>query len=120
MRGTIPGSRGSTRRFCRCGNMDYLLKLLPPELHALPVLAAGFVALLGLMLWSAGIKAARPLAAPILGATLAAVAALLLPGFTGLGELPCGLIGLAAGLIIGALAFRALQGVILATCLGVA
>ena len=100
--------------------MEFLLHQLPPELRALPVLAAGFLALLGLLLWSAGIKAARPLAAATLGAASAAIAVWLLPGLTGLGELPSGLIGLAAGLLIGALAFRVLQGVLLAICLGVA
>ena len=100
--------------------MESLLNQLPPELHALPVLLAGWLAILGLLLWSAGIKAARPLAAATLGATLAAVAAWLLPAFTGLAELPAGALGLAAGVIIGALAFHVLQGVLLATCLGVA
>src|SRR4051812_40906493 len=99
--------------------MNFLLNIMPPELHALPVLIAGFVALLGLVLWSAGIKVARPMAAAMLGAVLAAVAVWLLPTFTGLGQLPCAIIGLAAGLVIGALAFRALQGIILATSLGV-
>jgi hypothetical protein len=100
--------------------MDLLLTQLPPELRALPVLLAGFLALLGLVLWSAGVKAARPLAAGTLGAALAALAAWLLPTFTGLGQLPSSLIGLAVGLIIGATAFRALQGILLASCLGLA
>jgi hypothetical protein len=100
--------------------MELLLTQLPPELRALPVLLAGFLALLGLVLWSAGVKAARPLAAGTLGAALAGLAAWLLPTFTGLGELPSGLLGLAAGLIIGATAFRALQGILLAACLGLA
>jgi hypothetical protein len=100
--------------------MESLLNQHPPELHTLPVFAAGWVAIVGLLLWSAGVKAARPLAAITLGAALAAVAAWLLPAFTGLGELAAGAFGLVAGVIIGALAFRALQGILLATCLGVA
>lgn len=93
--------------------------MLPPEMQIAPVIVAGVSALLGLILWSAGIKVARTLMALFLGTALAGVGIWLLPQALGLNVISSGIIGLAIGVLIGAMAFRILQGLMLAGCLGV-
>jgi hypothetical protein len=99
--------------------MNLFWQVLPPELQSAPGLVAGFLTLLGLILCATGVKVARPLAAALTGGALATLAACALPGLLGMDALIAGIIGLAAGLVIGALAFRLMQGVLLALCLGI-
>lgn len=89
-------------------------------IHAPPVLVAGLIALLGLLLWSAGVKVARPVAAALAGAAMAGVAWGVLPPFLGIPSEIAALVGLAAGVVIGAMGLRVLQGAVLAICLAVA
>ncbi len=99
--------------------MTSFWNILPPELHNAPALLAGILALLGLILWTAGVKVAKPLAAVFAGSVLAALGATLLPKFFAIDPLAAAIIGLATGLLLGALAFRLVQGLVLAACLGV-
>jgi hypothetical protein len=89
-------------------------------IHAPPILVAGLIALLGLLLWSAGVKVARPVAAALGGAAMAGVAWGVLPPFLGIPSEMAALIGLAAGVVIGAMGLRVLQGAVLAICLAIA
>jgi len=97
--------------------MQPFANILPQELQSAPVLVTGFIALLGLILWTAGVKVAKPLAASLFGAALAAAAACYLPAMISIDPLLASFIGLALGLLIGIMAFRAVQGLILAGCL---
>ena len=99
--------------------MNSLLQMLPPELQSTPALVAGFLALLGLILCTAGIKVARPLAAALVGGALAMLAATIMPASMSIDPWTSAIIGLALGLLIGALAFRMMQGVVLALGLSV-
>jgi hypothetical protein len=99
--------------------MNLLLQMFPPELQSAPGLFAGFLALLGLILCATGVKVARGLAAALTGAAMATLAACVLPGLTGLEAWLGGIIGLVVGLLLGAAAFRVMQGVLLALCLGI-
>ena len=99
--------------------MNSFLQILPPELQGTPGLIAGFLALLGLILCTAGIKVARSMAAALVGAALATLAASALPALMAIDPWTSAVIGLALGLLIGALAFRMVQGAILALCLSV-
>ena len=99
--------------------MNYLLQMLPPELQSTPALVAGFLALLGLILCTAGIKVARSLAAALVGGALAMLAATIMPASMSIDPWTSAIIGLALGLLIGALAFRMMQGVVLALGLSV-
>jgi hypothetical protein len=89
-------------------------------INAPPVLVAGVIALLGLLLWSAGVKVARAVSAALTGAVLTGVGWTLLPHIIGIGPELCGLIGLIVGVFIGAIGLRALQGGALAICLALA
>jgi len=101
--------------------MDFpSLNHIPVQFQHAAALLAGLLALSGLILWSAGIKVARALSATFTGIVLAIVGGTFLPGPIGLPPLACVLIGLAAGLIAGALAFRMLQGFALAAFCSVA
>jgi hypothetical protein len=97
--------------------MQPFANILPPEIQNAPVLVTGFVALLGLMLWTAGVKVAKPLAAGLFAAAVAVAASCYLPIFAPIDSLLAALIGLGVGLLIGFTAFRAVQGMILAACL---
>jgi hypothetical protein len=99
--------------------MNSFLQMLPPELQSTPGLMAGFLALLGLMLCTAGIKVARPLAAAVVGAAMATLAATVLPALMTADPWMSAIFGLALGLLIGAMAFRMMQGVMLALCFSV-
>jgi hypothetical protein len=99
--------------------MNLVWQLLPPELQSAPGLLAGFLTLLGLILCATGVKVARPMAAALMGAAFATLAASVLPGLVQADPWIAALIGLVVGLVIGALAFRAMQGMILALCMGV-
>ncbi len=95
-----------------------LTDILPPELQTVSVLLAGIVALLGLVLWSAGIKVARMMAAMLMGGIVACVGIWILPSAAGLAVATSGILGLAVGVMAGAVAFRFVQGAALALCLG--
>jgi len=97
--------------------MQPFANILPSEIQNAPVLVTGFIALLGLILWTAGVKVARPLGAALFGAGMAAVAACYLPVIAPIDPLLAALIGLGVGLLIGFTGFRAVQGMILAACL---
>jgi hypothetical protein len=99
--------------------MNSFLQILPPELQSTPGLICGFVTLLGLILCTAGVKVARPMAAALVGSATATFAACVLPPITGLDPWIAALIGLASGLLLGAAAFRIIQGFLLAVCLAV-
>jgi hypothetical protein len=99
--------------------MTSFWQILPPELQSTPGLVAGFLTLLGLFLCTAGIKVARALAAALVGGALATLAAGMLPALMAVDPWTSAVIGLALGLLIGAMAFRLVQGVILALCLSV-
>jgi hypothetical protein len=97
--------------------MNSFLQILPPELQSTPGLICGFLTLLGLILCTAGIKVARPMAAALVGSAAATFGACILPPTFGLDPWIAAIIGLAAGLLIGATAFRLVQCVLLALCL---
>jgi hypothetical protein len=99
--------------------MNSFLQMLPPELQSAPALLSGFLTLLGLILCTAGIKVARPMAAGLVGAATATLAACVLPPISGMSPWLAAIIGLAAGLLIGATGFRLVQGLLLALCLSV-
>jgi hypothetical protein len=88
--------------------------------HVPPILVAGVLALLGLLLWSAGVKVARAVAAAVMGACMAGVGWGLLPQFWGLAPEYGALMGLVVGVVIGALALRGLQAMVLALALAIA
>lgn len=97
-----------------------LTDILPPELQTVSVLLSGVMALLGLVLWSAGVRVARIMLASFLGAVMACVAIWILPSAAGLAVATSGILGLVAGVLIGAIAFRAVQGIAMALVLGAA
>jgi hypothetical protein len=99
--------------------MNLIWQILPPELQSAPGLLAGFLTLLGLILCATGVKVARPMAAALMGAAFATLAASVMPGLMQADPWIAALIGLVVGLVIGAVAFRAMQGMILALCVGV-
>ncbi len=99
--------------------MNSFLQILPPELQSAPALICGFLTLLGLILCTAGIRVARPMAAALVGSATATFAACVLPPTTGLDPWIAAITGLAAGLLLGAAAFRIIQGLLLALCLAV-
>jgi hypothetical protein len=99
--------------------MNSFLQILPPELQTAPGLICGFLTLLGLILCTAGIKVARPMAAALVGSAMATFAACVLPPISGLDPWLAAIIGLATGLLLGAAAFRIIQGILLALCLAV-
>ena len=81
------------------------------------VLVLGVV---GLVFWTAGIRIARFGVAVCLGLLGAAVVALVGPRWVDVVPMTAGLVGFAGGVIVGILAFRWLQGGVLAVCVGVA
>lgn len=94
--------------------MTSFLHIFPPELPTTPGLWAGFVALLGLILCTAGIKIAKPLAAVLAGAALATFAASVLPALLKIDTVTAAGIGLAAGMLLGVTTFRLVQALVLA------
>ena len=96
------------------------LSHLPAGIQSLAAVIAGLSALVGLLLWGAGIKVARPLMSLFIGIACAGIASGLLPAVMGLEPISSGLIGLAVGVLVGAVAFRLIQGLALAACLGIA
>jgi hypothetical protein len=94
--------------------MDFSLHYIPAQFQNAAALLSGLLALSGLILWSAGIKVARALSATFAGIFLAVIFGTFLPGPLGLAPIICVIIGLAAGITVGILAFRTLQGVVLA------
>jgi hypothetical protein len=97
--------------------MSPILQILPPELQSAPALISGFLTLLGLVLCTAGIRVARPMAAALIGAAMATLAAFVLPPIAAIDPWIAAIIGLAAGLLLGAVAFRLVQSLLLALCL---
>jgi hypothetical protein len=82
--------------------------LLPPEYqHLWGAIAAG-LALVGLLLWAAGVKVGRVLSALTMGAAGGAVGAWVSIAATDFSPWTGGITGLAVGLLLGALAYRLL------------
>jgi hypothetical protein len=96
------------------------IDILPPEAQSLLGGIALIVALVGLIVWAAGVKIARFSVAVLLGAAAAAIGTWLLPKFLGVAPITGALVGFAGGAITGAIGFRLLQGLTLALCLGLA
>ena len=96
---------------------ELILQVLPPELQSAPGLICGFLTLLGLILCTAGIKVARPMAIALSGNATATLTACVLPPILGIGPWIAAVIGLAAGLLIAAATFRLVQSLVLALCL---
>jgi hypothetical protein len=93
------------------------LEILPPELQSFyGVMAAGLL-VIGLFVWGAGIRLARPAVAVLVGLAAAALAVWGLPGPTGIAPITAGIIGFVAGLLAGAVTFRFVQAFLLAACL---
>ena len=85
--------------------------------------SAGFAVLViasGIVVWAAGVKIARFSVAILLGLAVAALGAWLLPRFVDITMVTGGILGFVIGALTGAMAFRLLQGLILALCLGLA
>jgi hypothetical protein len=80
--------------------------LLPPEYQHLWGAFAGGVALLGLLLWAAGVKVGRILSSLALGAAGAAAGAWVSVAATDFSPYTGGIAGLAVGVLLGALAYR--------------
>ncbi len=94
--------------------------MLPPEAQSLLGGIAFLVAIVGLIVWAAGVKIARFSVAILLGAAGGTACAWLLPLVFGIAAVTGGLVGFVAGALAGAVGFRILQGVTLAVCLGIA
>jgi len=92
--------------------------ILPPELQTVSVALAGLLALIGVVLWSAGIRVARIILSAALGVILACVAIYILPSAAGLAIATSGILGLVFGVLIGAVGFRAIQAIAVGLCLG--
>ncbi|MCL2647997.1 MAG: hypothetical protein FWD61_13465, partial [Phycisphaerales bacterium] len=97
-----------------------LLDILPPEAQHLLGAISLATSLVGLILWTSGIKIARFSVALLLGLLGAAVGFSLIPQYLSLTPISVALIGFAAGVFGGVLAFKMLQGFVLALCIGVA
>jgi hypothetical protein len=96
------------------------IDMLPPEAQSLLGGIALLVALVGLIVWAAGVKIARFSVAILLGVAVGAVGSWLLPKFIGVAPITGALVGFALGAVSGAVGFRLLQGLTLALCLGLA
>jgi hypothetical protein len=87
--------------------------LLPPEYQHLWGAFAGGFALLGLLLWAAGVKVGRILSALTLGAAGAAAGAWVSVAATDFSPYTGGIAGLAVGVLLGALAYRLILPLVL-------
>ena len=99
----------------------WLIDILPPEAQTYIGIIAIAALLLGLILWAAGVKVARAAVAILTGALAAALAAWWLPRFLD----PAAAefrrsSALPPGSLLGAIAFRVVQGVTLAACVALA
>lgn len=99
--------------------MDYsFIEKLPPNMQFVPVVTAVVMAVLGVILWAAGLKVAKAYLAIYTGLLLAIVgvgffASTQVAGLMAMG----GFIGLVVGIVAGVLAFRVVQALMLAACL---
>ena len=100
--------------------LSSITDILPPELQTVSVAFAGVLALMGLVLWSAGVRVARIMVSAAMGIVLACVAIYFLPSAAGLAVATSGILGLVVGVLSGAVAFRAIQAIAVGLCLGVA
>ncbi len=96
------------------------LDILPPEAQQVLGGISVLVIASGIVVWAAGVKIARFSVAMLLGIAIAGLGAWLLPKFMGITIATGGILGFVIGAMTGAMAFRLLQGLILATCLGLA
>ena len=83
--------------------------ILSPEAQSFCGIAAGVMGVIGLFVWSVGIRLARPVTAIGSGLAVAGVAIWGLPQVTSLAPVTAGIIGFVAGLLFGAVTFRFLQ-----------
>ncbi len=97
-----------------------IVDLFPPELQTVYGAAAGALLVTGLFFWGAGIRIARSSLAIWTGLAVAGAAAWGLPGLTGVSVLTAAIIGFVVGLLSGAVAFRVVQGAVVAICLALA
>jgi hypothetical protein len=93
------------------------LDFCPPEMQTFYGAAAGGILVVGLFVWGAGIRLARPAVAGLMGVGAAGLALWTLPGATGLAPVSAGVIGFVAGVLAGAVSFRFVQAFVLAACL---
>jgi hypothetical protein len=96
-----------------------IIELLSPEAQSFYGAAAAGIGVVGLFVWGAGIKLARPAVAVLVGVGAAALAIWGLPGPTGLAPVTAGIIGFVVGVLAGAVSFRGVQAILLAACLAV-
>lgn len=96
-----------------------IIELLSPEAQSFYGAAAAGIGVVGLFVWGAGIKLARPAVAILMGVGAAALAIWGLPGPTGLAPVTAGIVGFVIGVLAGAVSFRGVQAVLLAACLAV-
>ncbi|HUO10924.1 MAG TPA: hypothetical protein VM008_21660 [Phycisphaerae bacterium] len=96
------------------------IDILPPEAQQVLGGISVLVIASGIVVWAAGVKIARFTVAVMLGLGAAALGAWLMPMVAGVTVVTGGLVGFVIGALAGAIGFRLLQGLILATCLGLA
>ncbi len=96
------------------------IDILPPEAQQVLGGISVLVIASGIVVWAAGVKIARFSVAILLGLAVAALGAWLMPRFVDVTIITGGILGFVIGALTGAMAFRLLQGLILALCLGVA
>src|SRR5690242_14691565 len=100
--------------------MPSLLDMFSPEAQQTMAILAVIASVAGLLLWSLGLKIARFSVAIFLGLLIAFLGATQLPRDVSISPITASLIGFAAGALLGAIAFKLLQGVVLAACVGLA
>jgi len=86
-----------------------MFQLFSPEAQNFCGVAAGVVGVIGLFVWSAGIRLARPVTAVAFGVATAGVASWGLPQVTSLAPVSAAIIGFVVGVLFGAVTFRFLQ-----------